>query len=189
MIDESTIRRFWSKVDRRSAHECWVWTGPVDRKGYGWFTYHGRKVRAHRMAIEIAVGKIPPGLFGLHRCDNPPCCNPAHLFTGSHQDNMADAQSKGRMKGWPGPHPESAHVRKIDRETAGVIRARYMAGETQQQIADGLGLDQRTISHIVRNRRWPDPTYVPPPRRRNSRSCNSRHANVSPVSVAAATKE
>lgn len=71
--------------------ECWEWSGSRDRKGYGF----GDGGRAHRLAWEWENGPVPAGLMVLHRCDNPPCCNPKHLFVGTALDNARDALAKG----------------------------------------------------------------------------------------------
>lgn len=96
--DEKTLARFWSKVDRRGDDECWPWTGGAHPRGYGRFTLqHPRTVAAHRFAWEIANGReFPRGLNGCHRCDNPPCVNPAHIWPGTQAENLADMYAKGR---------------------------------------------------------------------------------------------
>jgi|ERR1041385_1929703 len=88
--------RFWTKVEKTPT--CWIWTGAQDRHGYGYFHFGKRNeaVKAYRMAYELAVGPIPEGMHVLHRCDNPPCVNPAHLFIGTHRDNMQDSWRKDR---------------------------------------------------------------------------------------------
>ncbi len=90
--------RFWPKV--RRGEGCWEWTGARSAKGYGRLTA-GRRgdgyLRTHRLSFELAYGPVPDGLFVLHRCDNPPCVRPDHLFLGTKSDNMRDAVSKGRL--------------------------------------------------------------------------------------------
>jgi hypothetical protein len=98
--------RFWQKVARGDDHECWLWQASADRHGYGQIiagAYHTgsqpRPLKAHRVAWELTYGPIPDGLWVLHRCDNPPCVNPAHLFLGTQTDNMRDAATKERIRG------------------------------------------------------------------------------------------
>lgn len=87
--------RFWDKVDKTS--DCWIWTAAKSAAGYGRFKLNGRLVSPHRLAYEMAFGDIPPGSDVCHRCDNPPCVNPEHLFVGSRSDNMQDCIAKGRF--------------------------------------------------------------------------------------------
>lgn len=82
-------------------NDCWNWTGKISQKGYGCFQeiINGKKkdLYAHRESYEIFIGKIPKGFFVCHHCDNTKCCNPAHLFIGTHSDNMQDMLKKGRQ--------------------------------------------------------------------------------------------
>ncbi len=90
--------RFWSKVRIVAANDCWLWLGCKDKSGYGRFRARAAsEVRyAHRVAYTIAVEPIPDGVLICHRCDNPPCCNPSHLFIGTHATNSLDCVVKGR---------------------------------------------------------------------------------------------
>jgi hypothetical protein len=93
--------RFWRYVKRNGPLECWPWIGPIAkyRRGYGQFKRDGRRGKsenAHRLAWEFTHGVPPDHLFVCHRCDNPPCCNPAHLFLGTPKENHDDMVSKGR---------------------------------------------------------------------------------------------
>jgi hypothetical protein len=90
--------RFWPKVDRRSPDECWPWKGAEHGNGYGGISVLGKSVPAHRVAYALANGEPPGEMFVLHRCDNPRCCNPDHLFLGDHAANMEDMVYKGRSK-------------------------------------------------------------------------------------------
>lgn len=87
---------FWSRVDRSG--DCWLWTASKTARGYGKLRVDGKQAYAHRVAYELTNGAIPDGLVICHHCDNPPCCNPAHLFMGTQGDNMRDRDAKGRLK-------------------------------------------------------------------------------------------
>ncbi len=90
---------------KKTPSGCWEWQKYRTIAGYGQLRFRGRTTAAHRLAWELANGPIPEGLHVLHHCDNPPCCNPAHLFTGDDQANAQDAVRKGRHSSMV--HPES----------------------------------------------------------------------------------
>lgn len=88
------MERFWSKVNKTGG--CWEWTAAANVKGYGRFMFEGRVQYAHRLSYAFAFGGISEGLLVCHRCDNPKCVNPAHLFLGTNMDNIQDCCAKGR---------------------------------------------------------------------------------------------
>jgi hypothetical protein len=111
---QSEDLRFWSKVDKsKGLKSCWPWKGKLDKDGYGRFsTGKHRKQkwhRAHRFAFYLSKGYLTD-LYILHRCDNPACCNPNHLFEGTQKDNVLDCKVKGRIakgnRSGPRLHPE-----------------------------------------------------------------------------------
>lgn len=105
---ETDAERVRSSVDASGgADSCWPWTGISDPDGYGVTRMNRRKYRAHRATWELANGPIPAGMLVCHRCDNPSCCNPAHLFLGAHNDNMVDRDTKGRQ-----PQGERHYLRR-----------------------------------------------------------------------------
>jgi hypothetical protein len=88
--------RFWRSVDRRGPDECWPWKDARDAHGYGAFGHGSKTLKAHRVSSELTDGPIAEGLAVCHRCDNPPCCNPAHLFRAPQPENVRDMFAKGR---------------------------------------------------------------------------------------------
>jgi hypothetical protein len=104
--DEAAITRFLSKVDKRGPNECWPWTGAQNKSGHGRFKFNGTALLAHRVAYVIANGELPVstmhrsyhGKVVRHTCDNPPCCNPAHLVACEQIDNVRDMMKKGRHR-------------------------------------------------------------------------------------------
>jgi hypothetical protein len=87
---------FWDKVDKSDPAGCWPWKGARHAQGYGAFRVGSKYHRSSRLAYELVKGHIQSGLDVLHKCDNPPCCNPDHLFLGTDKDNAADRRRKGR---------------------------------------------------------------------------------------------
>lgn len=92
--------RFWCRVDKSGGEDaCWPWLGPRFGGGYGQVYFHGRGQGAHRVAHLLGNGGLDSTLKVLHHCDNPPCCNPKHLFVGTAKDNSTDMVAKGRQRG------------------------------------------------------------------------------------------
>ncbi len=111
----NTTESFWARVQVGDPDSCWPWLGQRSRKGYGVLSYAGKKKSAHRLSVVFSTGEgVPDGLCVCHKCDNPPCCNPSHLFIGTHQENMQDMYDKGRGAGFltkthcPSGHPYNA---------------------------------------------------------------------------------
>lgn len=98
---EFVLLRFWSRVREVvpfSAFKCWEWTGKIGTDGYGQMTIARKSHSAHRVSWQLNKGAIPDGLCVLHKCDNPACVRPSHLFLGTKSDNSKDARAKGRLK-------------------------------------------------------------------------------------------
>jgi len=152
--------RFWSKVAVDSEESCWVWRGTTNRSGYGFFKVKAGEQRlAHRVSWEFRNGPIPAGLCVCHRCDNPPCVNPAHLFLGTQGDNLADMRAKGRQGhgtiGRPGTPGEDHGSAKMTDEKVREIRSRYaLGGITQVALASEFSIDQKQVSNIIRRVNW-----------------------------------
>jgi hypothetical protein len=149
-IDE----RFDAKVDRAGGPDaCWLWTAYRLASGYGTINIGGRKVLAHRFSLQRELGRpLVRGEHALHRCDNPPCCNPAHLFAGSAADNAADMVAKDRSADRRGERSGAAKLTELD---AVAIRAAYVAGGvTQRELGARYGVHEETIRGIVTGKNW-----------------------------------
>lgn len=149
--------RFWSKVDRPTPDGCWIWTAARTEHEYGVFAPDWRRTKkAHRVSWERFIGPIPNGLWVLHRCDNPPCVNPSHLFLGTRADNIQDMMQKGRA-----PYGEKAFGAKLDESDVYRIRSLAAFGETQLAISRRFGISRPQVAKIVQRRRWPHLPEVP----------------------------
>lgn len=146
------IARYWSHVDVRGPDECWHWTAFLDPAGYGRFSVDGKKRAAHRFALELRIERpVPDGVFACHTCDNPPCCNPAHIFEGTPGDNTRDMIAKGRSKGAAGVGTRNSHCKLTEAE---VLAIRATRGKTHRAIADDYGVSPATISMIMTRAHW-----------------------------------
>lgn len=129
---------------------CWNWTKRRDKDGYGKVSADRRSYRTHRLAAHLWLGMpLDSRLFVLHRCDNPSCFNPRHLFIGTPQDNMVDRDRKGRLA-----YGERHGMSRFGVEQIKDIRARFEAGETRMEIAKSLGAGWNTINKIVSGETW-----------------------------------
>lgn len=145
--------RFWAKVDRRGPDDCWPWTGSRKPMGYGHFVMLKKDYNAHRLSYELANGPIPAGQHVLHRCDNPPCVNPAHLFLGTHTDNMHDMDAKGRKS-----RGEATRRHKLTAEDVRAIRAGFRQLTPYKsncgRMAKQYGVTSMTVLNAALGRTW-----------------------------------
>jgi hypothetical protein len=149
-------QRFWSKVDIREPSVCWPWKAARYYNGYGAYSVRTeggwRNVGAHRFAYEERHGAVPDGLIVCHSCDNPGCCNPTHLFLGTHGSNAQDKMQKGRDNT---PRGSRAGRSTTTEWQAIGIMARLLTGrEDQSQVAAGLSVTQAVVSKVWCGRTW-----------------------------------
>lgn len=143
---------FWEKVGVAGEDECWLWLASVFKDdGYGQFQLGARPHGAHRVAWFLMNGEIPDGMQVLHKCDNPPCCNPNHLFLGTPLANMQDKNAKGRGVYLKGGDTYNARLRADDVRD---MRERRKQGEQLKSIAERHGVSFQHVSDIVHRRRW-----------------------------------
>lgn len=142
----------WDRIDSSGGpNACWPWRSGLNRWGYGSCQHNGKQVNASRAAFIDVNGEPAAGLVVCHRCDNPACCNPDHLFAATQAENLADCRAKGRARG--GFQAADAHPRATAKLTTAQVqdvRRRHDAGESQSAIARDIGMDSTSISKIVR---------------------------------------
>jgi hypothetical protein len=143
-----TQEQFWARVDVRSADECWPWTSAKNTHGYG-FVRTERKT-ASRKAYELAhCVDLPGSVVVRHSCDNPICCNPLHLLSGSHADNSRDKVRRGRARRGD-RHPFA----KLSDEIVRISRKAHAEGETVQNLASAYGVAHEVMRRAIRGMTW-----------------------------------
>ncbi len=150
--------RFHEKYEIDAVSGCWNWTAFTSTHGYGMIWFNKKNSLAHRVSWMIHNGDIPKkrgigshGVCVLHRCDNPKCVNPDHLFLGTHQDNMNDMLNKGRDITFEG---EKHGMAKLKIEDVRRIRVLLNSGPTLQEIADEFNVALSTVSSIKYGHNW-----------------------------------
>ena len=145
------VETFWANVEKTDG--CWLWTGNLNRDGYGQINRNHTTVRAHRLSWEIHRGLIPDGLRVLHNCpggDNPGCVNPAHLFLGTDADNTADMVAKGRQS-----RGERQGAAKLTDAAVRAMRAEYATGTTTlNALANKYGIHLQNVFQIIKRKAW-----------------------------------
>ena len=144
---------FWNNVKKSGPDDCWEWQRGKNEKGYGLLTLTGVKhtQKAHRVAWMLTYGPIQPGVHVLHTCDNPGCCNPYHLFTGTNLDNVKDKMAKGRMQ-----KGEKTSKAKLTEDMVRAIRLEYIETQTScEKLAERYPVNPSSIFLVLTYRSWP----------------------------------
>ncbi len=163
---KTTAQSFWAKVRVGSSDECWIWLGSIKKNGYGQVMVNYKQHYAHRYAYELTHGSIPDGLFVCHTCDNRQCVNLAHLFLGTHADNMRDMTSKNRQARLTEERVlalstlaasrcgERNPNAKLDSTSVTEIRRRAANRESQHSIANDFNISQSTVHSAIHGKTW-----------------------------------
>lgn len=132
---------------------CWNWQKSlVQNKGYGRPTFKKKQYHVHRLSYELFKGEIKDGLFVCHKCNNPQCCNPDHLYLGTHYDNMQDRKKSGGYDNNP--------KEKLNPAICKGIRELNKLGKSVTEISEITGFGKSTINRVLRNERYPDESFV-----------------------------
>lgn len=175
----NTEQDFWKNVDRAPGHgpngDCWIWIGHTDKDGYGHFRFGGKMVRCHRLVLSFINGEVSPDKLVCHKCDNPPCVNPDHLFLGSSLDNQRDMSLKGRRriigKPWTRQQREKIATRfkenpelrargersgraKLTNDEVIAMRKMRTEGISYGEIAKQYGVTKRAVRLAVNRLTW-----------------------------------
>lgn len=150
-IADHHITKFWGKITK--SNFCWVWRGLVTKDGYGRISIYGKTVLTHRLSWVLHFGEIPKELGVLHKCDNPSCVNPDHLFLGTFQENMRDKINKKR-------HTFGSIVEQSDLTERDIleIRRRYESRSSgsngSKSLSKEFNISQVSINDIVTRKTW-----------------------------------
>jgi hypothetical protein len=159
------IARFWKSINKKGINECWEWQACRLPGGYGRYLWDGKTQYTHIISLEIKLGRKVK-LNALHTCDNPPCCNPNHLYEGTMADNARDRDERGRagwQKDYEGFKRKILYNRKGKRTSSNLtdteakeIRMRYLNGESSLELAKEFSIGRSAVHRIGRYETFKD---------------------------------
>jgi hypothetical protein len=163
LTPDQFVQEFWKKVCKGDPSLCWEWQAAVQKSGYGVVGVRRKLHLAHRVAWELSNGEIPPGMLVCHTCDNRICCNPQHLFLGTHADNLRDMYEKNRNNNARGDSSGPRVAAKTGWKVVGEIRKLYTSGDfTARELGEMFSVSGSTVSRIVNHVLWKKDTEVTP---------------------------
>lgn len=145
---EQIVADFWNRVQKTDG--CWLWTGAKNKRQYGHFAVGGKHMLSHRFSFLLHNLYLPAELHICHKCDNPPCCNPHHLFAGTRSDNLRDAVAKGIQLGNLGEKRWNSKLKDAD-----ILRIRNdFTGQSHASVARLFKVDPSVIVRVRSGERW-----------------------------------
>jgi len=148
------IDKFLNKLPEiLNENDCWNWEGPKDKNGYGVFNHNKKTLKAHRISYEIYYSEPLNELHCLHKCDNPSCVNPLHLFSGTNLDNVRDRVRKGRSSTGNQKGSKNGFSKLTEKEVI-EIRNLYNMGVSKKELSKKYNVHRCNIHYIVTNKTW-----------------------------------
>lgn len=147
-LNNRALERFWRNIEKQE-NGCWTWKGAKLTNGYGAFSVGTKRISAHRFSWKIHYGDIPAGHVVCHKCDNPPCVNPEHLFIGTNAENQHDKATKGRSA-----RGEKNPKSKLTEKDVFRIRELIDEGLSSRRIAEVFGVRHAAILTIKNGKNW-----------------------------------
>lgn len=143
---------FWDRVQKTDS--CWLWTGYKDKNGYGRLTVNQESKLAHRLSWELTYGNIPEGMCVLHKCDNPKCVNPVHLFIGTQLDNIKDCNTKKRASGGSLPGERNKAAKITSEDAIQIFTERNINRKRLIDISKNYGISLQAVHLIATGKKW-----------------------------------
>jgi len=147
---KNNLEDVWKKINKKENDDCWEWVGALSNNGYGAFVLNQKTYSSHRIVYELIYGSISSGYCILHKCNNPSCCNPSHLYLGTHADNSKQMVNEGRSC-----RGEKNGRSKLNVEQIREIRRLYSTGKYyQRELGIRFGVSRSEIGRIVNGIMW-----------------------------------